>query len=63
MPAIRTYRVTETRQVSVVATSPAEAMQQGDRIFRGLDENPKPDGQGSVMTGPVRVTDCAVSEE
>ena len=63
MPAIRGYRVTETREVHVVATSPVEAAQQADGIFRGLDENPKLDGQGTVLTGPVRVIDISVSED
>lgn len=63
MPAIYTYIVTETREVPVVATSPAEAISKGDAIFRGLDENPKQDGQGRIMTGPVRVTSVDAREQ
>jgi hypothetical protein len=62
MPAVRSYRVTETREVVVTGISPAEAAMNADKVFRGLDENPKTDGQGRPMTGPVRVTDISVSE-
>lgn len=62
MPAFRSYEVEETRQVVVGATSPAEAVQRAEEIFRGLDENPKLDGQNRPITGPVRVTYISARE-
>lgn len=62
MPAVRSYEVEETRQVVVAAISPAEAIQKAEAIFRGLDDNPKLDSQGSVLTGPVRTTYISARE-
>lgn len=63
MPAVRYYRVTETREVVVSAINPAEAVQNANKVFRGLDENPKLDENKNVLTGPVRVTDVSATEE
>jgi hypothetical protein len=63
MPAVRYYRVTETREVVVSGVNPAEAVQNADKIFRGLEENPKTDSQGNVLNGPVKVTDVSAMEE
>lgn len=63
MPAVRYYRVTETREVTVTGVDPAEAVQHANQVFRGLDLNPKFDEKGHILTGPVRVTDISATEE
>lgn len=63
MPAIRYYRVTETREVTVTGVDPAEAVVNATAVFRKISENPEVDSQGNPLTGPVRTIDISATEE
>lgn len=39
MPTVRTYVVTQTREVKVVATDPADAVKLGDAAFNGVTDS------------------------
>lgn len=59
MPALRYYVVTETREVSVTAASPLDALKKGSEV---LSANSNATIAGSVRS-PIRTKQLSVKED